>query len=251
VWSCGAGLVSGGALGFLIGRLVVYLRTRHREAVGLDEFLALGLIALAYGTALLIHAWGFLAVFAAGLAFRRVDARPGAGGTLHGALHAASTDPQRKDIGADEAVATDPRHATAYMTHAVLGFNEQLERIAEVALVLVVGAMLSHVVLTGAALWFLPLLFLVIRPLSVWAGLRGLPCSRLQLGMMSWFGIRGIGSIYYLLFVVNHGLPPALVEQLGALTLAAVATSVVVHGVSVTPLMHYYSRREGRRSRGR
>jgi sodium/hydrogen antiporter len=251
VWSCGAGLVSGGALGFLIGRLVVYLRTRHREAVGLDEFLALGLIALAYGTALLIHAWGFLAVFAAGLAFRRVDARPGAGGTLHGALHAASTDPQRKDIGADEAVATDPRHATAYMTQAVLGFNEQLERIAEVALVLVVGAMLSHVVLTGAALWFLPLLFLVIRPLSVWAGLRGLPCSRLQLGMMSWFGIRGIGSIYYLLFVVNHGLPPALVEQLGALTLAAVATSVVVHGVSVTPLMHYYSRREGRRSRGR
>jgi NhaP-type Na+/H+ or K+/H+ antiporter len=203
--------------------------------MGLEEFLALGLIALAYGTALLIHAWGFLAVFAAGLAFRRVKAPPGA---------------QRKDIGGDEA-ATHPRHATAYMTQAVLGFNEQLERIAEVALVIVVGAMLSHVVLRGAALWFLPLLFLVIRPLSVWAGLRGLPCSRLQLGMMSWFGIRGIGSIYYLLFAINFGLPSALVEQLGALTLAAVATSIVVHGVSVTPLMRYYSRREGRRSRGR
>ena len=63
----------GAALGVLVGRLVLYLRRAHKEAVGLDDFLALGLIALAYGVALLAHAYGFLAVFAAGVALRRVE----------------------------------------------------------------------------------------------------------------------------------------------------------------------------------
>lgn len=251
VWGIGVGLAIGGVLGFLISRLIVHLRVHHREAVGLDEFLALGLIALSYGAALLMHTWGFLAVFAAGLAFQRVEAQKGKGGTLHGALHQASIEAERNDTRADEAVATDPRHASSYMTKAVLGFNEQLERIAEVALVIIVGAMLSYTVLPDATWWFLPLLFLLIRPFSVWAGLRGLPCSGLQLGMMSWFGVRGIGSIYYLMFAVNHGLPRALAEQLAALTLSVVATSIVVHGISVTPLMRYYTRRERRRSGAR
>lgn len=44
-WGIGGGLAIGGALGYLVGKLVVYLRVHHREAVGLDEFLALGLIA--------------------------------------------------------------------------------------------------------------------------------------------------------------------------------------------------------------
>lgn len=243
VWGIGAGLAAGGVLGFLTSRLVVYLRVRHREAVGLDEFLALGLIALSYGVALLMHTWGFLAVFAAGLAFRRVEAQPGDRTALHSALHDAS-ELGGKEIAANEAVATDPRHASSYMTQAVLGFNEQLERVGEVALVIILGAMLAYTPLPGTVLWFLPLLFLVIRPASVWAAVRGLPCSRLQLGMMSWFGIRGVGSIYYLMFAINHGLPRPLAEQLAAITLAVVATSIVVHGISVTPLMRYYEREE-------
>lgn len=248
VWGIGAGLAAGGVLGFLVSRLVVYLRVHHREAIGLDEFLALGLIALSYGVALLMHTWGFLAVFAAGLAFRRVETEPGDATALHGALHEASIESGRKDTGADEAVAADPRHATSYMTRAVLGFNEQLERIGEVALVIILGGMLSFLAPPGATLWFVPLLLLLIRPASVWAALRGLPCSRLQLGMMSWFGIRGVGSIYYLMFAINHGLPRPLAEQLAAITLTVVASSIVVHGISVTPLMRYYERREGTRS---
>jgi NhaP-type Na+/H+ or K+/H+ antiporter len=80
VWAVGGGLLFGGALGTLIGRLVVYMRGHHHESVGFDEFLALGLIALAYGVATLLHASGFLAVFAAGLALQRVKERPGAPG---------------------------------------------------------------------------------------------------------------------------------------------------------------------------
>lgn len=249
LWSIGAGLASGGALGFLLSRLVVYLRIRHREAVGLDEFLALGLIALAYGTALLIHAWGFLAVFAAGLAFRRVEARPGAGGTLHGALHAASTDPQRKDIGADEAVATDPRHATAYMTQAVLGFNEQLERIAEVAIVLLVGVIISTGYWSWVGLALAAVLFTVIRPLSVWAGLAGLHTAPMQTRLLGWFGIRGIGSFYYVIYAVNYGSDQILhadAEKLLACIFTVIAASIVVHGVSAAPLMEIYQRRWAR-----
>ena len=73
VWGVLAGLLVGGLLGTVVGRLVLYLRREHREAVGLDDFLALGLIFLAYGVALLAHGYGFLAVFAAGLALRRVE----------------------------------------------------------------------------------------------------------------------------------------------------------------------------------
>ena len=62
VWAIVGGCLVGGVLGYAVGSLVLYLRVHHREAIGLDELLALGLIALAYGVALSIHAYGFLAV---------------------------------------------------------------------------------------------------------------------------------------------------------------------------------------------
>ena len=73
LWAISGGLALGFALGSLVGRAILYLRTRHREALGSDEFIALGLIALTYGAALLLHTYGFLAVFAAGMALRRID----------------------------------------------------------------------------------------------------------------------------------------------------------------------------------
>jgi NhaP-type Na+/H+ or K+/H+ antiporter len=73
VWAVAAGLAIGGLLGTAVGRFVLYLRREHREGLGPDEFLALGLIALSYGVAIAVEAYGFLAVFAAGLALRRVE----------------------------------------------------------------------------------------------------------------------------------------------------------------------------------
>ena len=60
-------------------------------------------------------------------------------------------------------------------------------------------AMLPFARLPASALWLLMVLFLVIRPVSVWLGLLGAPISRDQRVMVAWFGIRGIGSIYYLI----------------------------------------------------
>jgi NhaP-type Na+/H+ or K+/H+ antiporter len=74
--------------------------------------------------------------------------------------------------------------------------------------------------------------------------LLGATASSDQRIMMSWFGIRGIGSIYYLMYAINHGLPHPLAKQIIALTLTMVAVSIVLHGISVTPLMRLYIRRK-------
>lgn len=84
--------------------------------------------------------------------------------------------------------------------------------------------------------------------MSVWLGLLGAPISRDQRILMSWFGIRGIGSIYYLMYAINHGLPHFLAEDIIALTMATVAVSIVLHGISVTPLMNLYMRRKVKNS---
>ncbi len=241
IWATAAGLLIGAALGALIGKLVVYLRSRHQESVGLDEFLALGLIALAYGVAVLCHAYGFLAVFAAGLALQRVKERVRGGHAV--AAAAAAGTPMREER------ATDPKHASAYMMQAVRGFNEQLERIGEVAVVLVVGAMLAFTSVSLATAGFVLLLLVAVRPVSVWLGLIGAPISRDQRWLISWFGIRGIGSIYYLMYAINRQLPEALAAQIIAITLTTVTVSIVLHGISVTPLMELYARRKARRSR--
>jgi NhaP-type Na+/H+ or K+/H+ antiporter len=239
VWAVAAGLGTGIVLGTLVGRLVLYLRSEHREAVGLDDFLALGLIALAYGAALLLKGYGFLAVFAAGLALRRIELRA-AGGEEPPEdvlVAAASADAEK--------LATDPERAPAYMAQAALGFTEQLERIGEAAVVLLLGGMISWSLLPLNALWFIPLLLLVIRPVAVYVGLIGCRATPAQRRMIAWFGIRGIGSVYYLTYAMQHGLPEAQSRPMAALVLTVVAVSVVVHGVSVTPLMRLYSRRTG------
>ncbi|KXB30654.1 sodium:proton antiporter [Dechloromonas denitrificans] len=240
LWALAGGLAIGSLLGAIIGKLVVYLRTHHQEAVGLDEFLAMGLVALAYGAAQLAYASGFLAVFAAGLALQRSK------GKSRGVQVPAPVVLQGKE--ASLAIATDPELAGAYMMQAVRGFNEQMERIAELVIVLVVGAMLPFIRFDWTTVGFLFLLFLVLRPVSVWLGLLGATVSRDQRLLISWFGIRGIGSIYYLMFALHHGLSGPIAEQAISLTLATVAVSIVVHGISVTPLMNLYTRRQLRKS---
>jgi NhaP-type Na+/H+ or K+/H+ antiporter len=51
-------------------------------------------------------------------------------------------------------------------------------------------------------------------------------------------------SFYYLMYAIHHGIPHLLAEQIIAITLAAVTVSIVLHGISVRPLMHLYWRHE-------
>jgi NhaP-type Na+/H+ or K+/H+ antiporter len=246
-WAVIAGLAIGAATGWAEGRLVLYLRKTHREALGLDDFLSLGLIAVSYGAALAAHAYGFLAVFAAGLALRAVERRSadrgGARADVPASLRAESETEER------EAAATNPKSAPAYMAGAVLAFNEHLERIFELAMVLLLGGMLTAKYLPPQALWFVPLLLLVIRPIAVYAGLAGAGVPRVPRRLMSWFGIRGIGSIYYLMYAIQHGLTGEYATLLTGLVFASAATSIAAHGISVTPLMNAYGKWQSRRAR--
>lgn len=229
LWSMTAGLAIGAALGASTGRLVVYLRSRHKEAAGLNEFLGIGLMGMAYGAAQLSLASGFLAVFAAGLALQRVRELPeaAAGGRKQASLKVRTAD-SRRDAGD--------------MQDSVHGFNEQLERMAELVLVLMVGAMLAYAKPVAQVWWFVPLVLLVLRPLStlpaVWGGHAD---WRLRF-MIGWFGIRGIGSIFYLLLALRHGIDPTSAATVVSLTLWTVATSIIVHGITVLPMMKRYMR---------
>ena len=227
LWSMAAGLSIGAALGAGTGRLVVYLRSRHKEAAGLNEFLGIGLIGMAYGTAQLSLASGFLAVFAAGLALQRVRELPWA---VTGEETRAP--PKVRMAGA--------KHHASDMQDSVHGFNEQLERLAELALVLMVGAMLPYAKPMAPVWWFVPMVLLVLRPLSTLPAVWGMHTDWRLRAMIGWFGIRGIGSIFYMLLALRHGVDPATAATLVSLTLWTVATSIIVHGITVVPLMKRY-----------
>jgi sodium/hydrogen antiporter len=239
LWAVGAGLAVGALTGNVVGRLALYLHRRRHDIFALHEFLVLGLIALSFGLAELVYGYGFLAVFAAGYALRRIELR-----ATGYAPEPTELPPEALGEEAKEEVsAKEPEQAAQRMATALMAFNDQLERILEAAVVVLLGAVLTTEFWAPEVLWLAPLLFLVVRPLAVVVGLLGKGTSRSQEALMGWFGIRGIGSIYYLTYALGYGIPEGLADHLTALVLSLVALSIVVHGVSVTPLMKRY---EGR-----
>jgi NhaP-type Na+/H+ or K+/H+ antiporter len=226
LWAVAAGVAIGWLCGLLVGKLVVFLRRETREPIGLEEFLILGLVSLAYGLALAAEALGFLAVLAAGLGVRRIEVRQ-----------------TRRVEEAPEVLKAVVRTDTAparEVAHGLLTFNERFERIAELVAVLCLGALLSAGHYSGEGLALAALVLLLVRPASVALGLGGFGTPRRELALIGWFGIRGVGSLYYLAFAVNQGLPESLQARLMPLVLTVVATSIVVHGISATPLMKRY-----------
>jgi NhaP-type Na+/H+ or K+/H+ antiporter len=232
VWAIVGGLGIGGALGWSAGRLILQMRSRKRESVTLDEYLLLGLIGLAYALAIKLETYGFLAVFAAGVAVRAVE-------RWHTKADAKLVD----KVLAEGPKGIDPGKESqlepAYMAGAIM----------EVGMVLMVGAALFVVGWSSTAWWFAPLLFFIIRPLAVLPVCLTGRLTRGQFAGVAWFGIRGIGSIYYLMYALTAGLPSALARPMVSLTFTIVAVSIVVHGVSVTPLLGYLKRTDRKNRR--
>jgi NhaP-type Na+/H+ or K+/H+ antiporter len=234
LWAVAGGLALGWLLGTLVGRAILYLRMRHREALGSDEFIALGLIGLTYGLALLSHTYGFLAVFAAGLALRRIDephvrpqapapARRNAEPRGAGGLRRRSAGPHDARGGALQQPARKFCRSRHRAGRRRAGGDHALSHR---------GAVVHPGAVPGDTAG------------AVYLGLLGTPVRGTQRRLMGWFGIRGIGSLYYLLYAINHHIERALAQQLLSITLAVVVASVVAHGVSVTPLMKRYEARK-------
>ena len=219
-------VLGGAALGGLLGRVLgaaVRARLRRRHDLGWDELLYLGVIALAYGLARALEVSTFLAVFVAGFAL----------------FH--ETPPARHAMQAAQA-------DSSRLSKRLLAFGERCERLVEVAMVLFIGAALSWVQWRWQHVAYALLLIVLVRPLSVLVVTRGSRqrMPRSQERLIAWLGIRGVGSLFYLAYALTQPIDSALAHDLISLTVLAIAMSIVVHGVSATPLMSWHQRRNGR-----
>ncbi|MCP5260347.1 MAG: cation:proton antiporter [Rhodoferax sp.] len=134
-------------------------------------------------------------------------------------------------------MADNPTQPPPLVSVGSLVFKEHLERLSEVVLVLLVGGSLFLNSWSWDAVALALFLFCVARPASVFLGLAGQRSPLRIRGMTAWFGVRGIGSLYYLMYAIEHGLPEPLALQLVQLTLIVVTLSILLHGFSVKPLL--------------
>ncbi|MEK0085456.1 cation:proton antiporter [Benzoatithermus flavus] len=209
VWKLSAGIAVGWAAGRLAGRLLFRLPKGTGLAESRDGFVALGLTALAYSLTELVHGYGFLGVFVAALTLRAVERDH----VYHRQLH---------------------------------DFAVEMERLTLAVLLIVLGASFTsqflHLV-TGPVLALSLLVLLVVRPL---AGLVGFVGSREPLPerlAVSFFGIRGMGSFYYLAHAVTSGGWREDSGVLWATVTVVVVLSILIHGISATPVMRRVERR--------
>jgi NhaP-type Na+/H+ or K+/H+ antiporter len=214
-WAIGAAL----AMGYGVARGGIWVNHQIRQARGLNDVMAdlvaIGIILLTYGITEVVNGYGFLAVFVAGYVVQQKGCYP------------------------------DQRRSQHQ-------FSTQIEKLLEIGTILLLGALLRVDQVTQ----FLPhalivagLLFFIIRPLGAWVSTIGghfHPGTRLLFG---WFGIRGIGSIYYLSYAVTHGLPAALLAPLRWIVYLTLLLSIIIHGISATPLVSWHEHHIGE-SRG-
>jgi NhaP-type Na+/H+ or K+/H+ antiporter len=199
-------LVVGLVGGLVIGRLFAILAFRGEEASKLanhrEGFVALSATLVAYAGTELVGGYGFLAVFVAACVMR----------------------------GSEE----------DHEYHEVLhDFAEQTERLAAVAILLGFGAALSGGLLdalTPPAVGVALALVLLVRPLTGYVALLGTDLRPAQRAATAFFGIRGIGSMYYLAHALaEQEFPQA--EELVALCALVIMISLVLHGVTASPAM--------------
>jgi NhaP-type Na+/H+ or K+/H+ antiporter len=224
VWAIPVGLGIGYGVAYVVGRALVYVRRTTDVNTSLEAFAGLGLTVGTYALADLAGAWGFLAAFAAGLAIGRVE---------RDAAKTATTTRERKaPLG------------------ALHNFYTQLERLGEIAVMLLLGSQLRWDAIAAYApvgLLVAALLLVVIRPATVALALVGSALGREARVLTAWFGIRGIGSLYYLSYSVANGLDGALAASMTWVLFTVVTASVVAHGTTATPFMEIYRRRAGAR----
>jgi NhaP-type Na+/H+ or K+/H+ antiporter len=211
VWKLAAGVAMGWLVGRLLGYLTFRMPERGRIARTGDGLAALGFTCIAYGATELVHGYGFVAVFVAALTLRSVERKS----EFHGELH---------------------------------DFGEQIERLLMMVLLVCFGSILAEGSLLSNADWRIApvavLVLAVVRPLAAWVSLVGCRLPRAEKVIVSIFGIRGLGSIYYLAYASGKAKFDN-VETVWATVFLIILLSVVMHGATVTPVMRWIDRRRG------
>lgn len=247
LWALAAGIAIGFGFGRLIGVIATHLRSAHQD-IAPNDFLALALIALSYAAAQAVDASGFLAAFAAGVGLRRAEL-----GVI--TRHPPQDLPEDdQNPPAETLVNLNQRHlhnesgltkSVGLVVGDALWFGDTIERLLAAGLVLILGVTLAQH-WDFAGLLLAAILFLVIRPLAVWLATIGTGIPRARRLLLGWLGIRGIGSINYIAYAALHGVTGADAQRMMDMAFTLVVASIVVHGITVTPLEN---RRQARRQR--
>lgn len=211
LWEVGAGVGAGWLIGRAFGWLTFHVPAQTKLAQTGDGLIALAATCISYGFTEIIHCYGFLAVFVTALTFR---------GT----------------------------HRTHDFHHDMHDVTEQIERLAMMVLLLLFGGalvsgLLNSVSLTDALIALV--ILLVIRPITGLIGLTSHRADRSEKLTLAFFGIRGVGSIYYLAYGLNH-IHVDAAERLWGLLGLVVLFSIVLHGLTVTPIMRLLDQQHGR-----
>ncbi len=204
VWKLAAGVAVGLVIGAALGWLIFRLPNRAKLASTGDGFVALGITFIAYGVTELIHGYGFLAVFVSALAIRSAERQH----DYHERLH---------------------------------DYAEQTERLLMMVLLVLFGGALAGGLLDAlswAGVAAVLLFLFVVRPAAGMVALLASPQPMSERGVIAFFGIRGIGSVYYLAYALNEtGFERP--DMLWALVGFTVLVSILLHGTTVTPAMRY------------
>lgn len=215
LWRIGVGILAGFGTGKLLGR--IFFTARHgsiRLAEHSEGFVALAATFLAYGVTEMVEGYGFVAVFICAVTIRAVEHTHG----YHRVLHS---------------------------------YVEQLERLMTVIILVLLGGAIARGLLLGigwAELLVALAFLLLVRPVAGWIGLAGGRTGPRDRIALSFFGVRGIGSLYYLGYALGEGNFEGQAERLWAIVGLVVALSIVLHGVSAGPVMTWLDRIRERRA---
>ena len=212
VWKLAAGICVGWLVGRLMGYLAFQLPKRAQLARTGDGFVALGITCLGYGLTELANGYGFVGVFVAALTLRSVERAH----SYHESLHT---------------------------------FSEQIERLLMMVFLVFFGAAIAEGSVFSALNWSVvaiaALTLFVVRPASAWISLIGCAEPRLEKAVIAFFGIRGLGSIYYLAYATGQAKFERP-EDLWVTVFLVVLASIVVHGILVTPIMRHLDQYRGK-----
>lgn len=217
LWATVGGVLVGILAGISLAYLIYLYRPKTYSAGFWDDFLILGLGALVYGISQTLHFQGFISVFLAGMSLRYAETWL--------IMHKPAPTSHKQD----------------WLSDRVLNYQGQLERLSELVLVLLVGGTLFINSWNWRAVGLAFFIFFIARPLAVWLSLIPSRTPRRIKLLIGWFGVRGIGSLFYLMFAIKQGLPESLALQFIQYTLIVITLSILIHGVSVKPLLTRYA----------
>tara|TARA_R110000868_G_scaffold100109_2_gene275283 strand:+ start:158 stop:1393 length:1236 start_codon:yes stop_codon:yes gene_type:complete len=211
LWETAVGIGTGWVIGRLFGWLTFHVPAETKLAKTGDGLIALAATFVSYGVSEIGHAYGFLTVFVTALSFR----------------HAHRDHKFQRDM------------------HDV---TEQIERLAMMVLLLLFGGALVSGLLS-AVTWVdavvALIILLIVRPVTGMIGLIGYRADLGEKITLAFFGIRGVGSIYYLAYGLNH-VDVAGADRLWGLVGLVITLSILLHGLTVTPVMRTLDRGRGR-----